>query len=175
MNADKLVKAIQMLVREEIKATLPQMVNEAVKQHITNMINEQASVVDKTNKQRNAQRSVKQERSMPKKKKQRSMNEQRKANNNVRNYSSNPVINEILNETTPFSGQDRNPGGMSTMAFTSNDVNMFSGNQANTQYEEYDDNKQEGLGVNTGVPKIDAALNRNYADLMKAIDQKKGK
>jgi hypothetical protein len=52
MNVDKLLKAIQILVKEEVKKQLPTIVKEVVKREVSNLLNERT--VDTSNKKINS-------------------------------------------------------------------------------------------------------------------------
>jgi hypothetical protein len=85
-------------------------------------------------------------------------------------FSKNPMINQILNETrTAVSNGD---GGYRTMAFGQADMGSIVSRTAMAEKMGYGDfagggAQKTGLGVQTGVPELDKALNRDYSELVK--------
>mgnify|MGYP000872116218 CR=1 FL=1 len=92
----------------------------------------------------------------------------------TKQYSKNPMINQILNETAmaPATGD----GGFRTMNFGQGDMGSIVGKTALAEkmgYGEMTKGPQPtGLGVNTGVAEIDKALNRDYSELVKRFKKK---
>lgn len=167
MDTDKLVKAIQIIVKEEIKATLPKLVKEGVKREMAKLLKE--------NQQLREALTPKQPTFMDSE----PMVEQQVQPQ--RQFSSNPAINEVLAQTQPFSAQQRQSTGAGdewrTMGFDSTSTHTL-GQQNIAQQMGYGDmampGQRQGLGVQTGNAALDKALNRDYSGLMKAIDKKKG-
>ena len=165
MDTDKLVKAIQIIVKEEIKATLPKLVKEGVKKEMAKLLKENKQLREALKPQQptfmDSEPMVEQQ-AQPQ-----------------RQFSSNPVLNEVLQQTQPFNSTQRQSTGEEyrTMNFTTNDVHTL-GQQNIAQQMGYGDmampGQRQGLGVQTGNPAIDKALNRDYSGLMKALDKKKG-
>jgi hypothetical protein len=92
--------------------------------------------------------------------------------------SKNPVLNEVLQQTQPFNSSQRQSTGAGdewrTMGFDSTSTHTL-GQQNIAQQMGYGDMApKQGLGVQTGNPALDKALNRDYSGLMKALDKKKG-
>ena len=89
-------------------------------------------------------------------------------------FSKNPMINQILNETAmaPVS----NDGGFRTMNFGQSDMGSVVGRTAVAEKMGYGDlargPQPSGLGVQTGVPELDKALNRDYSELVKRFNKK---
>jgi len=161
MDTDKLVKAIQIIVKEEIKVILPKLVKEGVKKEMVKLLKENKKLKEAvTPKQPTFMDSnVEEEVVQPQKV-----------------FSKNPVLNEVLTQTQPFNSQQRQSTGADyqTMNFTSNDTHTL-GQQNIAQQMGYGDMApKQGLGVQTGNASLDKALNRDYSGLMKAIDKKKG-
>jgi hypothetical protein len=84
-------------------------------------------------------------------------------------FSKNPMINQILNETR--GGIPQGDGGFRTMNFGQGDLDSIVGRTAVADKMGYGDlargPQPTGLGVNTGVPELDKALNRDYSELVK--------
>ena len=149
MNSDKLVKAIQILIKEELKQFLPKLIKETVKKEVNKTINE-----------------LMQPEAKPKVEKS-FLDEDVISETPTKTLSKNPILNEVLAQTQPFSSKQRSDdGGFRTMSFDQSDVHTLG----RRSIEE-----KGGLGVETGNPSLDKALNRDYSGLMKAIDKKRGK
>lgn len=92
----------------------------------------------------------------------------------TKQFSKNPMINQILNETAmaPATGD----GGFRTMNFGQGDMGSIVGRTAIAEKMGYGDLAKgpspTGLGVNTGVPELDKALNRDYSELVKRFKKK---
>ena len=169
MDTDKLVKAIQIIVKEEIKATLPKLVKEGVKKEMAKLLKENKQLREALKPQTPPQPTFMDE----------PVIENVLHNQPQRQFSSNPVLNEVLQQTQPFNSQQRQSTGEEyrTMNFTTNDVHTL-GQQNIAQQMGYGDmampGQRQGLGVQTGNAALDKALNRDYSGLMKALDKKKG-
>jgi hypothetical protein len=91
----------------------------------------------------------------------------------TKQFSKNPMINQILNETAmaPSTGD-----GYRTMSFGQGDMGSIVGRTAIAEKMGYGDLAKgpspTGLGVNTGVAEIDKALNRDYSELVKRFKKK---
>jgi hypothetical protein len=164
MDTDKLVKAIQIIVKEEIKVVLPKLVKEGVKREMAKLLKE--------NKQLKEAITPKQPTFMDSNVVEASVQPQK-------TFSKNPALNEVLAQTQPFNAQQRQgaaTGGEDyrTMSFTSNDTHTL-GQQNIAQQMGYGNMApKQGLGVQTGNAALDKALNRDYSGLMKAVEKKKG-
>jgi hypothetical protein len=92
----------------------------------------------------------------------------------TKQYSKNPIINQILNETR--GGIPQGDGGFRTMKFGQGDMGSIAGRTAVADKMGYGDMVKgpspTGLGVNTGVAEIDKALNRDYSELVKRFKKK---
>jgi len=166
MDMDKLLEAIQILIKEELKEQLPALIKEGVKAEMKKMLSEtkvapkpvsksismaKAILGDDTIKESAAQTEVP-----------------------TKQYSKNPIINQILNETR--GGIPQGDGGFRTMNFGQGDMGSIAGRTAVADKMGYGDMAKgpqpTGLGVNTGVAEIDKALNRDYSELVKRFKKK---
>ena len=160
MDTDKLVKAIQIIVKEEIKVILPKLVKEGVKKEMAKLLKENKKLKEAiTPKQPTFMDSNVEEEVQPQK-----------------TLSKNPVLNEVLQQTQPFNSQQRQSTGADyqTMNFTTNDTHTLGAGNIAQQMGYGNMAPKQGLGVQTGNAGLDKALNRDYSGLMKAIDKKKG-
>jgi hypothetical protein len=161
MDMDKLLEAIQILIKEELKEQLPALIKEGVKAEMKKMLSEtkiapkpvsksismaKAILGDDTIKESVAQKAAPQ-----------------------KQFSKNPMINQILNETR--GGIPQGDGGFRTMNFGQGDMGSIVGGTAMAEKMGYGDMARgpqpTGLGVQTGVPELDKALNRDYSELVK--------
>ena len=166
MDTDKLLKAIQILIKEELKEQLPALIKETVRAEVKKLIAEgkqtakpqpiglsmaKAILGDDTINESVAQKEVP-----------------------TKQYSKNPMINQILNETR--GGIPQGDGGFKTMNFGQGDMGSIVGKTALAEKMGYGDMAKgpspTGLGVNTGVAEIDKALNRDYSELVKRFKKK---
>ena len=161
MDTDKLVKAIQIIVKEEIKVILPKLVKEGVKKEMAKLLKENKKLKEAiTPKQPTFMDSnVVEEPVQPQ-----------------RTFSKNPALNEVLAQTQPFNAQQRQSTGEEyrTMNFTTNDTHTLGASNIAQKMGYGETVPKQGLGVQTGNAGLDKALNRDYSGLMKAIDKKKG-
>jgi len=173
MNTDKLVKAIQIIIREELKTVLPKLVKESVKRETKSILKENKELKEALKAQKHQEPTFMDE----------PIIENELHNQSSKQLSKNPMINEVLNQTQPFNSNTyvgspmettentlsfdskSAPGGIDAMraqmAAKMGYANMGSGAQPT------------GIGVETGNPIVDKALNRDYSQLMKALDKKK--
>ena len=206
MDTKKLAKIIKIIVEQELKRQLPELVKEGVtkvlkenKQFITNKSNSQIvkedidpfklanSILDENRQYVHS-----------------SMDEDldteftqpiQRTSQQVRQFTKNPVLNEILNSTRPFSKDERMGATPSVLAkFTpeplnenfndmdktvSFDTNSAQGGMdvvkaqmaAKMGYGGYTNpsgaGEKKGLGVTTGLPGLDRILNRDNSELVK--------
>jgi len=165
MDTDKLVKAIQIIVKEEIKLILPKLVKEGVKREMAKLLKE--------NKQLKEAITPKQSTFMDSNVVEESVQPQK-------TFSKNPAINEVLAQTQPFNVQQRSgtdvppyagaPTEVSsgTMNFDSNSVHTLGASNIA---------QQMGYGqkpVQTGNTGMDKLLNKDYRQILKAVEKKKG-
>lgn len=167
MDTDKLLKAIQILIKEELKQQLPALIKETVKAEMKKLIAEGKQPAKPQNtglsmakamlEDEPIMESVQTTKVVP-----------------TKQFSKNPMINQILNETAmaPAAGD----GGFRTMNFGQGDMSSIVGRTAMAEKMGYGDLAKgpspTGLGVNTGVPELDKALNRDYSELVKRFNKK---
>jgi len=125
MNTDKLLQAIQILVKEELKQQLPTLIKEAVRSEMKKVLAEQKQPKNTGLSMAKAILGEEKPKMVETKEKE---------------FSKNPMINQILNETrTAKMGYGEFAGGA----------------------------QKSGLGVQTGVAELDKAFNRDYSELVK--------
>jgi hypothetical protein len=153
MNTDKLLKAIQILVQEEVKQQLPALIKEGVKAEMKKMMAE-GKVVKPKSEGLGMAKAI--------------LGDDEPRVENKKEYSKNPMINQILNETKAAVGTD---GGFRTMSFGQADMGSIVGRTAMAEKMGYGDftkgPQSTGLGVQTGVAELDKAFNRDYSELVK--------
>jgi hypothetical protein len=161
MNTDKLLKAIQILIKEELKEQLPALIKEGVKAEMKKMLAEgKQPAKEKTTGLSMAKAMLDDE-----------LIEESVSNNLVpqKQFSKNPIINQILNETR--GGIPQGDSGFRTMNFGQGDMGSIVGKTAIAEKMGYGDlargPQPTGLGVNTGVAELDKAFNRDYSELVK--------
>jgi len=166
MDMDKLLEAIQILIKEELKEQLPALIKEGVKAEMKKMLSETKvapkpqskgiSMVKAILSDEQIQESV-QAKEVPQKQ-----------------YSKNPMINQILNETR--GGIPQGDGGFRTMSFGQGDMGSIVGRTAVAEKMGYGEMAKgpqpTGLGVQTGVPELDKVFNRDYSELVKRFNKK---
>jgi hypothetical protein len=161
MNTDKLLKAIQILIKEELKEQLPALIKEGVKAEMKKMLAEgKQPAKPKTTGLSMAKAMLDDE-----------LIEESVSTQVVpqKQFSKNPMINQILNETR--GGIPQGDGGFRTMSFGQGDMGSIVGKTAIAEKMGYGDLAKgpspTGLGVNTGVAELDKAFNRDYSELVK--------
>jgi hypothetical protein len=187
MNTDKLIKAIQIIVAEEIKSVLPKLVKEGVKKEMVKLLKE--------NKQlREALKPTKKVVPTEPTFMDDAINEITQPQPQQRMLSRNPVLNQILNQTTPLSISENTTKSVldniqptyagaptevssGTMDFGTQSTHTL-GAQSIADKMGYGDmqpaGKKQGLGVSTGLAGLDRILNRDNSELIKAWDKSKG-
>jgi hypothetical protein len=179
MNTDKLVKAIQIIVKEEIKVILPTLVKEGVKKEMAKLLRE--------NKQLKKAITPKQPTFMDEVVSEKPIQTERV-------LSKNPILNKVLQQTQPLSLSENTnksvldnhqpsyagaPTEVSerTMQFDSNSTHTL-GAQSIADKMGYGNMNptgvKSGLGVSTGLAGLDRILNRDNSQLIKAWDKNKG-
>ena len=166
MNTDKLLKAIQILIKEELKEQLPALIKESVQKEVKRLLSEGKQPVQPKTTGLSMAKAMMEDEII-----------QESVESKVvptKQFSKNPMINQILNETamTPATGD----GGFRTMNFGQGDMGSIVGKTALAEKMGYGDLAKgpspTGLGVNTGVAEIDKALNRDYSELVKRFKKK---
>jgi hypothetical protein len=187
MNTDKLIKAIQIIVAEEIKSVLPKLVKEGVKKEMVKLLKE--------NKQlREALKPTKKVVPTEPTFMDEAINETIQPQTQQRMLSKNPVLNQILNQTKPLSISENTTKSVldniqptyagaptevssGTMDFGTQSTHTL-GAQSIADKMGYGDmqpaGKKQGLGVSTGLAGLDRILNRDNSELIKAWDKSKG-
>ena len=163
MDTDKLLKAIQILVEAEVKKQLPKIVAEVVgstqkKGMVETKKENPISVVKKTPSIAKA-----------------ILGETKAKKVDDVQYTKNPVLNQILNETRATSyagvsndGYEEWPTMNASIPTPTNGMDMNSVRSQMASKMGYGDmNTGGGLGVKTGNEALDKALNRNYSELVK--------
>jgi len=166
MNTDKLLKAIQILIKEELKEALPKLVKEAVRVETAKLLKENKELKKQLVKAQTEPTFMDMD-----------VNENTNPNVSTKTYTKNPVLNDILNQTTPLSKTPINESVLDrTMTFTTQNVPMGGGvapdlraqMAAQMGYGDFASGPQQsGLGVQTGNDALDKALNRDYSELVK--------
>jgi len=166
MNTDKLLKAIQILIKEELKEQLPALIKETVKAEMKKLIAEGTQPAKPKSTGLSMAKAMMEDETLVE------SIESKVVTN--KQFSKNPMINQILNETAmaPVTGD----GGFRTMNFGQGDMSSIVGRTAIAEKMGYGDLAKgpspTGLGVQTGVPELDKALNRDYSELVKRFKKK---
>ena len=161
MDTDKLLKAIQILIKEELNEQLPALIKESVQKEVKRLLSEGKKPVQPKNTGLSMAKAMMED----------GIIEESISNNLVpqKQFSKNPMINQILNETR--GGIPQGDGGFRTMSFGQGDMGSIVGKTAIAEKMGYGDLAKgpspTGLGVNTGVAELDKALNRDYSELVK--------
>jgi hypothetical protein len=165
MDMDKLLEAIQILIKEELKEQLPALIKEGVKAEMKKMLSETKVAPKPQSKGISMAKAILGDEPI-----QESVQPKQAP---TKQFSKNPMINQILNETAmaPSTGD-----GYRTMSFGQGDMGSIVGRTAIAEKMGYGDLAKgpspTGLGVNTGVAEIDKALNRDYSELVKRFKKK---
>jgi hypothetical protein len=167
MDTDKLLKAIQILIKEELKEQLPALIKESVKAEVKRLLSEgEQPAAKKQSTGISMAKAILGDESI-----QESISPQVAP---TKQFSKNPMINQILNETK--GGLPQGDGGYRTMNFGQGDMGSILGGTAMAEKMGYGDlakgPQPTGLGVQTGVPELDKALNRDYSELVKRFNKK---
>jgi len=166
MDMDKLLEAIQILIKEELKEQLPALIKEGVKAEMKKMLSEGKVAQKPQSKGISMAKAILGDEPIQESVQQKVVP--------TKQFSKNPMINQILNETamTPSTGD----AGFRTMNFGQGDMGSIVGRTAIAEKMGYGDLAKgpspTGLGVNTGVPELDKALNRDYSELVKRFKKK---
>jgi len=183
MDSKKLLKAIKVIVSEEVKRQLPLLVERAVEKQMKNLLKEvnlKQEVEEEIDMFSMANKVLEQSRqgNTPTQKPQTS--------EDTRSFSRNPVIDQILRETQVSANSEMinevsshipnyieaEPDIDTTINFSTNRVpaGMESMRHQMAEKMGYGDMggaRQGGLGVQTGNDALDKALNRDYSQLVK--------
>ena len=170
MDSKKLVKLIEKIVEKKVNTVLSELLSEGVShpKSISEQNNQRTRIEDTHNVYQTTKKKVKKE------------------------YTSNPILNQILNETEPFQSKDRiDTDGLSgfgaglelnesnkTLKADSNlaplDRDSFRAAMAakmgyGTAGSSNTNTPKSGLGVETGLPHLDRVLNRDNTELVKKM------
>jgi len=166
MDMDKLLEAIQILIKEELKEQLPTLIKEGVKAEMKKMLSETKAAPKPVSKSISMAKAILGDDTIKESVAQKEIP--------TKQYSKNPMINQILNETR--GGIPQGDGGFRTMNFGQGDMSSLVGGTTLAEKMGYGDIAKgpspTGLGVNTGVADIDKALNRDYSELVKRFKKK---
>ena len=166
MNTGKLLEAIQILIKEELKEQLPALIKEGVKAEMKKMLSETKVAAKPQSKGISMAKAILGDEPIQESVQTKTVP--------TKQYSKNPIINQILNETR--GGIPQGDGGFRTMNFGQADMGSIVGKSAIAEKMGYGDLAKgpspTGLGVNTGVAEIDKALNRDYSELVKRFKKK---
>jgi hypothetical protein len=162
MNTDKLLKAIQILIKEELKEQLPALIKESVQKEVKRLLSEGKQPAPKKELT-----GISMAKAMMEDEPIVESVQQKHAPH--KQFSKNPMINQILNETR--GGIPQGDGGFRTMNFGQGDMGSIVGRTAIAEKMGYGDlargPQPTGLGVQTGNEALDKALNRDYSALVK--------
>jgi len=161
MDTEKLLKAIQILIKEELKEQLPQLIKETVRSEMKKLIAESKQPAKPKSTGLSMAAAMLDEETITESVQTKIIEKKQ--------FSKNPIINQILNETK--GGIPQGDGGFRTMSFGQADMGSVVGRTAVADKMGYGDlargPQPNGLGVQTGVAEIDKALNRDYSELVK--------
>jgi hypothetical protein len=163
---DKLLEAIQILIKEELKEQLPALIKEGVKAEMKKMLSETKITPKPVSKSISMAKAILGDDTITESVVQKEVP--------AKQYSKNPIINQILNETR--GGIPQGDGGFRTMNFGQGDMGSIVGRTAIAEKMGYGDVAKgpspTGLGVQTGVPELDKVFNRDYSELVKRFNKK---
>jgi hypothetical protein len=162
MDTDKLLKAIQILIKEELKEQLPALIKESVQKEVKRLLSEGKQPAPKKESTGiSMAKAILGDEPI--------MESVQQKEAPLKTYSKNPMINQILNETR--GGIPQGDGGFRSMNFEQGDMGSIVSRTAVAEKMGYGDlakgPQPTGLGVNTGNEAIDKALNRDYSELVK--------
>jgi hypothetical protein len=161
MDMDKLLEAIQILIKEELKEQLPALIKEGVKAEMKKMLSETKVAPKPVSKSISMAKAILGDDTIKESVIQKEIP--------TKQFSKNPMINQILNETR--GGIPQGDGGFRTMNFGQGDMGSIAGRTAVADKMGYGDMargpQSTGLGVQTGVAELDKAFNRDYSELVK--------
>ncbi len=181
MDTKKLAKIIKLIIEQELKRQLPKLVKEGVQK----VLNESAHVT----KKQVVKEEVEQD---PFSLANAMLDEDRLSSGNKessvpvtkrkkKHFTSNSVLNDILNETTPFQGSQRINETTDTLNFGTNLAQggtevlntVAAGQMGRKTAQESVGSNSKGMGVETGLPALDRILNRDNSELVKKFATRK--
>ena len=122
MDMDKLLEAIQILIKEELKEQLPALIKEGVKAEMKKILSETKVAQKPQSKGISMAKAILEEEPI------------QESVVPTKQYSKNPIINQILNETR--GGIPQCDGGFRTMNFGQGDMGSIVGKNAMAEKEE---------------------------------------
>jgi hypothetical protein len=165
MNTEKLLKAIQILIKEEIKQQLPELIKEGVKTEVKRILAEHSKPQQpkKENIGLSMAKAILGEDTSKK-------TSQKIATEMVEEvqYVKDAVLNQILNETRQ-SSMDKTVNFNNPNIAGAGIAGLRAEMAAKMGYSDMGGGGAQpgGLGVQTGNEALDKALNRNYSELVK--------
>jgi len=179
MDTKKLAKIIKVIVEQEVKRQLPALIKEGVanefkKMNVEQVIKTKPKVEEEIDPFSLASAMLDEDRLK---------NHGKEEVKKKRHFTKNTVLNEILNNTTPF-GQEAREGTSvldKTVLMDSNiapaGIDGLRSQMAQKMgYGDVSPNtspKTAGLGVTTGLPALDRILNRDNSELVKKFATRK--
>lgn len=164
MDSSKLLKAIQILIKEELKEQLPTLIKESVRSEVKRILSEQI----KTQQPKKESTGLSMAKAIlgedaPKKSTQKVEEVQ---------YVKDAVLNQILNETRQ-STMDKTVNFSNPNIAGAGIAGLRAEMAAKMGYGDLGGGVQPtGLGVQTGNEALDKALNRDYSELVKRFNKK---
>lgn len=164
MDSSKLLKAIQILIKEELKEQLPTLIKESVRSEVKRILSEQI----KTQQPKKESTGLSMAKAIlgedaPKKSTQKVEEVQ---------YVKDAVLNQILNETRQ-STMDKTVNFSNPNIAGAGIAGLRAEMAAKMGYSDLGGGAQPtGLGVQTGNDALDKALNRDYSELVKRFNKK---
>lgn len=164
MDSSKLLKAIQILIKEELKEQLPTLIKESVRSEVKRILSEQI----KTQQPKKESTGLSMAKAIlgedaPKKSTQKVEEVQ---------YVKDAVLNQILNETRQ-STMDKTVNFSNPNIAGAGIAGLRAEMAAKMGYGDLGGGAQPtGLGVQTGNEALDKALNRDYSELVKRFNKK---
>jgi len=164
MDSKLLVGLIKEVVKNEVK--------QQVKEELAKLIKSGAVTLNKEKKGTSLME-------MTETKKRLVKNTQAAINRPVKNYTNNQMLNEVLNNTTPFTAEERAEGGMmneSSVLDMMQPEKYEEDGWETMDYREQSTPQQLPSTGNAGLDAIQKALNKDYTQLTKVfIKQEKQK
>ena len=147
MKSNELKEIIRLVIREELDKTLPTLIPKILSEVLSGR---QSSTIQSSQPIVSTKTVVKESVQKPKE---------------IKKYSSNPILNEILNQTVVKIPNEGSMAGLDS-SFKSQ---AFAGMQMNESIE----TQQPVAPVTEEQGKVMNVLNRDFRSLMKAVDKKK--
>ena len=147
MKSNELKEIIRLVIREELDKTLPTLIPKILSEVLSGR---QSSTIQSNQPIVSTKTVVKESVQKPKE---------------IKKYSSNPILNEILNQTVVKIPNEGSMAGLDS-SFKSQ---AFAGMQMNESIE----TQQPVAPVTEEQGKVMNVLNRDFRSLMKAVDKKK--